>query len=135
MELKASFEVIEPVIPLPGRGVVFSVLMDVGVDYSASLVFGLLVGVGSGVSTDYEVGVPGYGLSDSGGVVLSDSWSYVFGGAFDLSDSVSAGLSDSWSYSFYALLSLADSAGLGLSDDYSSALYRLFDLAERSCLD
>ena len=145
-----SFEVIRPVIPLPERGVVFSVLMDVGVDYFAlfrvglfvgfgsgvsagyeSVVPGLLaVGVQSGVSAGYEVGVPGYGLSDSGGVVLSDSWSYGVGGALGLSDGVSMGLSDSWVYSFYMLLSLGDSVGLGLSDVWGYVLARTLSLSD-----
>jgi hypothetical protein len=125
-----SFEVVRPVIPLPDKGVVFSVLMDVGVDYFALPGVGLLVGVRSGVSTGYEVGVPGYGLSDSGVVVLSDSWSYGVGRALGLSDSSGVGLSDGWVYSFYKLLSLSDSTGLGLSDVWSYVLARTLSLGD-----
>jgi hypothetical protein len=53
-----SFEVIKPVVPLPERGGVYSVSMDVSVDYFALPRVGLLVDVGSGVSAGYEFVAP-----------------------------------------------------------------------------
>jgi hypothetical protein len=92
-----TFEAIKPVIPLPERGVVFSVLMDVGVDYFVLPRVGLLVGVGSGVSAGYEFVVPSLlGVGVQSGVSVGYEVRVVY--LYELSDSVGVSLSDSWGY-------------------------------------
>jgi hypothetical protein len=101
----------------------FSVVAPPPVSFPTVGVSTLPFVLGMDLSVEYGVGVPGYVLSDSVGVMLSDLWSYsVVVVGFVLSDSVSIGLSDVWSYVSGYVLDLSDDVGLSLVDGWSYGL-------------